>query len=124
MDLPPDVYGYFVPSRIGNNYGSLEFNLAKLSDPPRPNDRRPRELLHLGQALHDNSNRWTKARTASDRYWLDKACAVWCEKEACTGNASYRSTVAASHQMKLGAVSCPRRRHRRTIAGYGITLSY
>ncbi len=99
MDLPPDVYGYFVPSRMGDNFGSLEFNLSKLADPAEAKATAAHELLHLGQALHDNSNRWTKARTASDRYWLDEACAVWCEKEA-SGNAGYRSTVAAGHQMK------------------------
>ncbi len=99
LDLKPTVYGYFVPSRMGNNYGSLEFNVNLMADAVEARVTAAHELLHLGQALHDNRNRWTKARTASDRYWLDEACAVWVEKRV-AGVANYSSKVASGHQMK------------------------
>jgi len=78
--LADTTFGYFTPSRWGNNHGTLEFNINRMDEEEELQATTAHEFFHLGQALYDNRNRWTKARTPSDCFWLDEACSVWCEK--------------------------------------------
>ena len=77
--LGADVYGYFEPSVLGNNYGSLLFNVNKLNEIDELKATAIHELMHLIQSLYDPRNAFSKAKLESPTWWLDEAVAVWSE---------------------------------------------
>lgn len=79
-DLASTVYGYYISSKLGNNYGYMEFNKSKMSDAEEMCVTAGHEFFHLVQALYDNRNRYSKATGPGKQYWLDEACAVWSER--------------------------------------------
>ncbi len=99
-ELNRDRFGEFVPSVLGDNYGTLNFNSLLMSETTDMKVTAGHEFFHLVQALYDNRNRFSKAKGPSDRYWLDEACSVWSER-TWTGDPSFLSPKARDGHQRL-----------------------
>ena len=96
--LGSGTYGYFVPSKWGNNSGYMEFNQDYLSDKEELKTTAGHEFFHLVQALYDPRYAFTKAISPSSYYWVEEAASVWSEAWFST-DANYVSIVRNGHQM-------------------------
>jgi len=76
----PNAFGWFSCSRLGNNFGWMEFNSAKMSDHALIRSTAGHEFFHLVQSLYDSRSSRSKARTAPPHHWLNEAAAVWSER--------------------------------------------
>jgi len=90
--LAAGTYGYFSPSKFGNNYGSMEFNTDLASNLPELRVTAAHELFHLAQALYDNRNAFSKAISPSPFYWMEEAASVWIET-VFSKDSNYQSPV-------------------------------
>jgi hypothetical protein len=90
--LDSTVYGYAASSRLGNNYGYMEFNTKHLGNALEMRVTATHEFFHIVQGLYDPRNRISKAQFQSANLWLDEAMAVWSE-ELTAGVTGYKSTV-------------------------------
>ena len=91
--LKSTVYGYTVGSIWGDNYGYMEFNYDKIDAKEDLKVTAGHEFFHLIQALFDNRNRYSKAKSPGPNYWLDEACAVWSEAFYSSSGLSYTPSV-------------------------------
>jgi hypothetical protein len=78
--LDKGVFGYFVPSKWGNNSGYLEFNQDNMKDMEELRLTVGHEFFHLVQALYDSRYGFTKAVSPSVYYWVEEASSVWAEE--------------------------------------------
>jgi len=96
--LDAGTYGYFVPSKWGNNYGYLVFNQDEMSNSDELRLTAGHEFFHLVQALYDPRYGFTKAILPSSYYWVEEASSVYAE-EYFTSTANYTSSIRNGHQM-------------------------
>lgn len=96
--LASGTFGYFVPSKLGNNSGYMEFNQDYLSDKEELKTTAGHEFFHLVQALYDSRYAFIKAISASSYYWVEEAASVWAEAYF-SNNPNYVSSVRNGHQM-------------------------
>jgi hypothetical protein len=95
--MPSNVYGYFVPSKFGDNYSYLEFNTENASDTEALRTTAGHEFFHLVQNLYDPRYGFTKAVSSSYYFWLQEATAVWIE-EKFSAESEYASDVRGGNQ--------------------------
>lgn len=98
MDLGSGTYGYFVPSKFGDNYGTLEFNKKFIQDEEQNRVSAGHEFFHLVQALYDPRYAFVKGVAASDYLWLQEAASVWSE-ELFSAKQGYVSSIRGSREM-------------------------
>lgn len=79
-DLGAGTYGYFTASKLGNNYGTMEFNSTMLKNTAELRVTVGHEFFHFVQSLYDPRNRFSRAILESANYWVDEASAVWTEE--------------------------------------------
>jgi hypothetical protein len=96
--LESGTYGYFIPSKWGNNYGSLSFNSDYISNSTEMRLTAGHEYFHLVQALYDPRYGFTKAILPSNYYWVEEAASVFSESYF-TSNMDYISPIRNGHQM-------------------------
>jgi len=96
--LESGTYGYFIPSKWGNNYGSMVFNQDYISDSKELRLTAGHEFFHLVQALYDPRYGFTKAILPSSYYWVEEASSVYAEAYF-TDESNYTSSIRNGHQM-------------------------
>ncbi len=74
-----EVYGYYINSVWGNNYGYMQFNFDKIDDTENIKVTAGHEFFHLVQSLYDPRYGYSKAKSPMPTYWLDEASSVWSE---------------------------------------------
>jgi hypothetical protein len=97
-EMADNVYGYFVPSKFGDNYSFLEFNSNKAAELDEMKITVGHEFFHLVQALYDPRWGFIKATSPSYYYWLQEAASVWIE-ERFSEEENYVSSIRYGHQM-------------------------
>lgn len=97
--LDAGTFGYFTPSKWGDNYGYMEFNEDKLTDPAELRLTAGHEFFHLVQALYDPRYGFNKAISPSDYYWVEEASSVWAEAMFSANPLDYCSSIRNGHQM-------------------------
>ncbi len=78
-ELGGETDGLFIPSKWGNNHGTLEIDDDLMSNRPGLRATAAHEFFHLVQALYDPRWGFTKGVSKPNHYWLEEAASVWCE---------------------------------------------
>lgn len=78
-DLGGEKDGVFVPSKWGNNHGTIEIDDDLMSDKPALRATAAHEFFHLVQALYDPRWGFTKGTSKPSHFWLEEAASVWSE---------------------------------------------
>ncbi len=82
MDMGQDLDGASYRSKLGYNYGYMEFNQNKIHDTKQMRFTAGHEFFHIVQALYDW--RWFDTQWAGrlpNHYWFDEASAAWIEEK-------------------------------------------
>lgn len=96
--LQAGTFGYFVPSKWGDNHGYLVFNQNEIYNSTEMRLTAGHEFFHLVQALYDPRYGFTKAILPSSYYWVEEAASVYAE-EFFTPITDYASSIRNGHQM-------------------------
>lgn len=78
-ELGGETDGVFVPSKWGNNHGTIEIDDDLMADKPALRATAAHEFFHLVQALYDPRWGFTKGISKPAHYWLEEAASVWSE---------------------------------------------
>lgn len=97
--LDAGTFGYFTPSKWGDNYGYMEFNEDNLTDQAELRLTAGHEFFHLVQALYDPRYGFTKAIAPSGYYWVEEASSVWAEAMFSPTPTDYCSSIRNGHQL-------------------------
>lgn len=74
------TYGEFIASKLGDNYGWIEFNTTNIANYPAVRSTAYHEFFHLVQNLYDPRSGFIKAVSAGEALWLAEAASVWAEE--------------------------------------------
>lgn len=89
------AYGYFEPSKFGDNYGEISINQDSLGSIEQMRVTIGHEFFHLAQSLYDPRWAYTKATSAGPWLWMDEATATWIE-EKFSDDPNYASIIRAA----------------------------
>ena len=76
------MYGEFVASKLGNNYGWMEINSTNIQNTSILNATAMHEFFHFVQSLYDPRPGFIKATFGGGYLWIDEAASVWSEAMA------------------------------------------
>ncbi len=93
------AYGYFVQSKWGHNYSSMEFNTTYMSDERELVATAGHELFHFAQSLYNPQGALSKMVKTDPFYWLDEASSVWFE-EVAVQDPAFLPSVRRGHHME------------------------
>jgi uncharacterized protein (TIGR02145 family) len=89
------AYGYFEPSKFGDNYGEISINQDSLGSIEQMRVTIGHEFFHMAQSLYDPRWAYTKATSAGPWLWMDEASATWIE-EKFSDDPNYASIIRAA----------------------------
>ncbi len=93
------AFGFYTNSRLGDNFGTIEFNESKLDSPAEMRITALHEFVHLAQSLYDPRNAWDQGIYPPPHHWLNEAVGGWSE-ELFSDDANYNSATRATLEFR------------------------
>ena len=93
------AFGFYTNSRLGDSFGTIEFNESKLDNPAEMRITALHEFVHMAQSLYDPRNAWDQAIYPPPHHWLNEAVGGWSE-ELFSGAQNYNSATRATLEFR------------------------